>query len=299
MSLNIKETEGVGFMLGWIETLVRTTILFFLSLIIVRVLGKRHPLKMTPFTFITYTVLAIIGAMISVGIIENYVFGIISLLSWGLLFIAVDYASMKSKMVHDLIYGKESILIKDGKVMEENLAKERLSGEELLRALRSKNAFNLADVEFAIMEPTGDINVVLKADKKPVTPYDLEQKVAPATAPQTVILDGSIVRESLSNLGLSEAWLQTQLDATGVSIDNVFIGQVDSSGDLFLDLFDDATTPPQSQVKQLLYANLEKCHADLYSFSLETNDEKAKEMFFKDAERIQNIMDKLRPYLLR
>jgi uncharacterized membrane protein YcaP (DUF421 family) len=288
-------------MLGWIEILVRTTILFFLSLILVRIMGKRHPLKMTPFTFFSYVVLAIISALIAVNIIENYVFGIIALLTWGILSIAADYASMKSKTVHDLIYGHESILIKDGKVMEENLSKERLTGEELLRALRSKNAFAVTDVEFAIMEPTGDINVLLKSDKKPVTPYDLEQKVAPQSAPQTVILDGNIINESLSNLGLSQSWLQIQLDTLGVTLDNVFIGQVNSSGELYVDLFDDVLTapPPQSQVRELIYANLEKCQADLLSFALETEDETAKKMYSKDAQKLKELMDKLRPYLLR
>lgn len=254
---------------------------------------------MTPFTFINYVVLAIISALLAVNIIESYVFGIVSLITWTILFIVLDYASMKSKSIHDLINGSESILIKDGKVMEENLAKERLTGEELLRALRSKNAFNLADVEFAIMEPTGDINVMFKTDKKPLTPYDLEQKVAPQTAPQTVILDGNVMIESLSNLGLSEAWLQNQLDNLGVSLDNVFIGQVNSSGELYVDLFDDILTPPQSQVKQLIYANLEKCQADLLSFALETENEKVKSMYSNDAQKLKDLMDKLRPYLLR
>ena len=73
---------------------------------------------------------------------------------------------MKSKTIYDLINGKETILVKEGKVMEDNLSQVRFSGEDLLREMRSKNAFNLADVEFAVMESTGDINVVLKSDKK-------------------------------------------------------------------------------------------------------------------------------------
>jgi len=60
--------------------------------------------------------------------------------------------------------------------MEDNLAKERMTGQEFLQGLRSKNAFNLADVEFAVMETTGDINISLKSDKKPVTSYDLGKK---------------------------------------------------------------------------------------------------------------------------
>lgn len=286
-------------MSNWIEIILRSASLFFLSLIVIRILGKRHPLRMTSFTFVNYLVIGIISALISIKIIENFVFGIIALLTWTGLFLALDYASMKSKTLHDLIFGQESILIKDGKVLEENLAKERLNGEELLRALRNKSVFSLADVEFAVMETSGDINVFLKSDKKPVTPFDLEKKVSPQTAPQTVILDGKIILESLSNLGLSKEWLQVELEGLGVGLNNVFIGQVDSNGTLHVDLFDDIVTPPKSQVKELLYGNIEKCHADFLSYSLETKDKKSQEMYMKNAEKLGNIMEKLRPFLLR
>lgn len=296
---NTKEIKGAVSMLGWIEIFLRSASLFFLSLIVVRILGKRHPLKMTPFAFISYLVIGIISALISLNIIESFVFGIIALLTWAGLFIILDYASMKSKTFHDLVFGRESILIKDGKVLEENLSKERLTAEELLSALRTKNAFSLADVEFAIMESTGDINVFLKSDKKPVTPHDLEKKVAPQSVPQTVILDGNIMLEPLSNLGLNKEWLQVELEKLGANLNNVFIGQVDSTGTLYVDLFDDMIKAPDSQVKELLYANIEKCYADFLSYSLETNNESAKNMYSQNADKLKNMLNKLRPYLLR
>jgi uncharacterized membrane protein YcaP (DUF421 family) len=254
---------------------------------------------MTAFQFINYAVVAIIVALLSMNIIKNFAFGLVSLAVWMLLPIVLDFVSMKSRQVHNLIYGVETVLIKDGKVMEENLEKERITGEELLRGLRSRNVFNLADVEFAIMEPTGDINVILKSDKKPITPYDMGKKVAPQAAPQTVILDGNILNEPLSNMGLNHGWLNNQLQNAGVSLHNIFIGQVDASGDLYLDLFDDVLQIPQPQVKELLYANIEKCQADLMSFALETEDSTAKQMYEQNADKLKNIMEKLECYLLR
>lgn len=286
-------------MVEWLVILIRSMVLFFLTLILMRLIGKKNLSNITAFQFVSYTVVSILTALLSVNIIKNFIFGIISILVWTLLTIALDFASMKSRQLHNLIYGVETLLIKDGKVLEENLGKERMTGEELLRELRSKNVFNLADVEFAIMEPTGDINVILKPDKKPITPYDMGKKVAPQAAPQTVILDGNILNESLSNMGLNYRWLNSQLQNAGVSLDNVFIGQVDACGDLYLDLFDDALQLPQPQVKELLYANIEKCQADLMSFALETNNLDAKKMYMQNAEKLKNVMEKLEPYLLR
>lgn len=283
----------------WIIVLLRSISIFFLTLFLIRIMGKVNLSKTTPFKFVSYIVIAIIASLMSLGLIQNIIFGFISLAVWIVFSIALDYLSIKSNWVHDFINGRETILIKDSKIMEENLQKVRYTGEELLRDLRSKNAFNMADVEFAVMESTGELNILLKSDKKPVTAHDLKTKVATLSEPETVILDGTVLDEHLANRGLSREWLNSQLSNYGVSIDNVFIGQVDSSGDLFIDLFDDMIQVQQPQVKELLYATISQVQADLLTFSLETNDPKAKQMYSENANKIKAVMEKLEPHLLR
>ena len=283
---------------AWIVFSLKSLSLFFLTLVMVRLLGKRQASGTTPFSFITYTVIGILTSLMIVDVIP-LIPGFLALLFWITLAIGLDYLSLKSKWVHDWVNGKETILIKQGKVMEENLLQVRLTAEELLQHLRSKQIFNAADVEFAVMETTGDINVLLKSDKKPLTAHDLGWKTAPQTEPQTVILDGNILDEPLANMGLNRAWLKTELAATGVSLNNVFIAQIDSTGDLHIDLFDDAVQIPQPKVKKLLYANLEKAEADMKNFSLETENKEAKKMYEQNAARLTKLKEKLEPYLLR
>ncbi len=283
----------------WLLVLLRTIIMFFITLAVVRSIGKGSLSKTTPFKFVSYIVIAIITSLIAIGVITSVAFGFVSLVTWVLLAIALDYLSIKSKWIHDFINGRETVLIKDGKVMEDNLMDAKYTAEELLRELRTKNAFNLADVEFAVMEATGEVNVLLKSDKQPITPHDLERKTKPSSEPQTVILDGNIIDESLSNRGLNRGWLEVQLSNLGVSLDNVFIAQVDSSGDLFVDLFDDSIEVAASQVKEMLYASISKVHADLLSFALETDNLEAKKMYSENTDKIKKSMDKLEPYLLR
>ena len=286
-------------MQNWVIVLLRTILLSILTLVVIRIIGKGSLSKTTPFKFVSYIVIAIIASLISLGLIENLAFGFISLGVWVLFSLALDYLSIKSKWFHNFVNGRETVLIKDGKVMEENLLDVRFTGEELLRDLRSKNIFNLTDVEFAVMESSGEINALLKSDKKPITPHDLQRKVAPLSESQTVILDGNILDEPLSTKGLNREWLKVQLSNSGVSLDNVFIGQVDSSGDLFMDLFDDSIQLPQPKVKEMLYASISKVQADCLSFLLETEDLKAKEMYSNNATKLKKMMDELEPYLLR
>ena len=284
---------------SWLILLFNSIILFFLTLVITKYMKKKTLSKATPFDFISYAVIAIIITLISLNIVNNIYFGLITLSVWALMPIILDYASMRSKWIYNLMHGKERVLVKNGKVMEDNLSKERITGQEFLQQMRLKKVFNLADVEFAVMETTGDINVSLKADKKPITPYDLGEKVAPKTEPQTVILDGNILNEGLTNAGLNQGWLTTQLEIKGVILENVFLGQVDSSGDLYIDLFDDMIQVPKTQIKEMLYASIQKSQADLISFSLDCDNEDAKTMYSQSAKKLEKIMKKLEPYLLR
>lgn len=283
----------------WSILLFNSIILFFLSLAMSKYLKKKTLSRATPFDFISYAVIAIIIALISLNMVDNIYFGLTSLAVWVLMPLALDYASMRSKWIYNVIHGKERVLIKNGKVMEDNLSKERITGQEFLQELRSKKAFNLADVEFAVMETTGDINVSLKADKKPVTASDLGKQVGSKAEVQTVILDGNILNEGLTNAGLNHGWLTTQLEIKGVSLENVFLGQVDSSGDLYVDIFDDMIQVPKTEIKEMLYASIEKSQSDLMSFSLDSDNENAKNMYLQNADKLEEIMKKLEPYLLR
>lgn len=283
----------------WSIILFNSIILFLLAIIISKYLKRKTLAKATPFDFISYAVIAIIISLISLNMISNIYFGLTALAIWVLMPILLDYSTMKSKWIYNVVHGKERVLIKNGKVMEDNLSKERITGQEFLQEMRSKKAFNLADVEFAVMETTGDINVILKSDKKPVTASDLGEKVGQKLEPQTVILDGNILNEGLTNSGLNRTWLTTQLEIKGVSLENVFLGQVDSSGDLYVDLFDDMIQVPKTEIKDMLYASIEKCQADLTSFSLDSDNEEAKNMYSQDADKLKKVMQKLEPYLLR
>lgn len=283
----------------WFEILLRSGVLFFLVLVLMRIMGKRNPARLTPFQFVNYTVIAVITSLTAVNIIENFFFGLTALGVFILLSLLLDYLSLRSKAIHDLVQGKETVLVVQGKVMEENLKDLRLTGEELLRELRRKEVFNLGDVEFAVMESTGDINVMLKSEKTPLTSYDLGRQVSPRREPQTVILDGNVLNDPLAEAGLNSNWLNEQLEKAGVTLDNVFIGQVDGQGELYLDLFDDSIQLPQPRVKEALYGNLERAQAEMESFFQETGDQEAKEIYENNAARLKELMEKLEPYLLR
>ena len=112
----------------WLIILFNSIVLFFLTLIITKYIKKKTLSRATPFDFISYAVIAIIISLISLNIVPNIYFGLITLAVWALMPLILDYASMKSKVIYNLINGKERVLIKNGKIMEDNLSKERITG---------------------------------------------------------------------------------------------------------------------------------------------------------------------------
>ncbi|MCD9025333.1 DUF421 domain-containing protein [Cohnella silvisoli] len=283
----------------WYEISYRTFIAVGALFIFTKVLGKRQVSQMSMFEYITGIAIGNIIGYISLDTDRKWYIGLVAVFVWALVSLGMAFMQIKSKKARDFIDSKGRILIKDGKVLEDNLKKERLTSDELMEQLRKKNAFKLADVEFAIMEPSGDINVLLTRENQPLTPKHLGIKVAPEQEPQMVIMDGKIMDEPLATIGLSREWLNTELEKLGAAIENVYLGQVDSYGQLSVDLFDDEIKVPLPQKKAALFATLKQCEADLMLFGLTTKNKKAIEMYERCANQMSEIVADLKPVLHR
>src|SRR5690606_5471553 len=115
--------------------------------------------------------------------------------------------------------------------------------------------------------------------------------------PQTVIMDGKILDEPLATARLNRGWLKEELDKKGVAIENVFLAQVDSYGQLTVDLYDDKIEVPPPAANKLLLATIKKCQADFELFALQTENQSAKDMYTKNAKKIQTIEEIVSPFL--
>jgi len=282
---------------GWLDIVVRSIIFLIVLFLITKWLGKKQLSELTFFEYVTGITIGSIAAEVVMGLERNIFHGILGIVVIALAPFIAGLLSLKSKKVRDFVEGKPIIFIKDGKVLEDNLKKEKYTTDELLELLRKKNVFRLSDVEFAVLEQNGDLSVLLKKEHQPLTPKDMQVPVATEKEPQTVIMDGEIMDESLANMGLSRQWLKTELEKIGVTVENVFLGQVDSFGQLTVDLFDDKITVPEPVQKPLLLATLKKCQADLELFALATQSEKAKQMYEKNAKEMERILQKVTPFL--
>ncbi|MEK5138626.1 MULTISPECIES: DUF421 domain-containing protein [Priestia] len=281
----------------WLIVVLRSLLFLVVLFAITKWLGKKQISELSFFEYVTGITIGNIGAEMATGIEKSIAHGILSIVTFAVVPFLAGIISLKNKHFRDFMEGKGTVFIKDGKIMEDNLKKEKYTIDELLALLRKKSVYQAADVEFAVLEPTGDLNVLLKKENQPLTAKDLGIAVAPSKEPQTVIMDGEILDEPLSTIGQSRRWLHTELEKLGVTIENVFLGQVDSYGQLTVDLFDDKLQVPSPQEKPLLLSTMKKCQADLELFALGTEVEKAKHMYSQNSQKLQEAIDKVTPLL--
>jgi uncharacterized membrane protein YcaP (DUF421 family) len=283
--------------MDWIDTVIRSFIFLAALFFMTKILGKKQISELSFFEYISGITIGSIAGEAITGLENSIIQGLLSIAIFSIITLLVDYLALKSKTFRNLVDGRGTVLIKDGRVLEENLKKEKYTIDELSALLRQKDIYRVADVEFAVLEPRGTLSALLKKEHRPLTPKDLQIKVPNEKEPQTIIMDGQVVDEALRSAGKSRGWLHTELAKLELTLDNVFIGQVDSYGELTVDIYDDKMQSPSPAQRPLLLATLKKTQADLEIFSLETQDDVSKSMYKKNAKLLQDTIDKLTPYL--
>jgi uncharacterized membrane protein YcaP (DUF421 family) len=223
----------------WLEISLRTLMAVVILFVLTRLLGKRQVSQLSLFEYITGITIGSLAAYVSLDSDTNWWLGFLSMVVWVAVSLGMEYLQLKSKKARDMLDGKARILIENGKVLDNNLRKERITSDELLELLRKKNVFDMSQVEFAIMDTSGEVNVLLKKEHQPLTASDIGLSVKPEKIAMSVIMDGRILEHSLNKIGLNEEWLNSKLKKLGTSADRIYLAQVDSENKLYLDPFDD------------------------------------------------------------
>lgn len=219
---------------------IRSFIGFFVLLFLIRLIGKQQVSQLTFFDYIVGITIGSAASTLSVQVNENTLATIIGMVVWSGLAILLAALSLRSPWILRLVEGKETVVIENGHINEANLKKIRITIEELVSELRAAGVFNIQDVEFALFERNGKLSVQKKSQKQPVTPSDLNIPTAYEGLPSNLIQDGQLQKEALSNLKLSKAWLMYQLSKQDITdITQVSFAQLDTKGNLFVDLKDD------------------------------------------------------------
>jgi uncharacterized membrane protein YcaP (DUF421 family) len=211
-----------------------------------RILGKQQISQLTFFDYVIGITVGSIAATMTIDLRIRFFPQLVGLTAWMGMALLLQVVSLKSRKLTKIIDGEPVVLVHNGKILEDNLAKVRFKDTELLETLREKGAFNIANVEFAILESDGNLSVLKKSQHQPVTPKDLNLDTSYQGVPTELIDEGKIIYQNLEEIHQSEEWLLDELKKQGINkIKEVMYASLDTSGNLYIDKYkDDIQTPP-------------------------------------------------------
>jgi len=229
----------------YIHIFLRSMAAFIILLLITRLLGKQTLSNMNFHEFVTAVILGAIGANFAFNEKIKVIHMLISLI----VFTGTSYLLAKllvrNRTIRKWTEGTPTVLIEDGKILEENLKKNNLTLDSLNQLLRQKDIFDIGEVDHAFLELNGKISVMKKDEHRHVTLKDLKLEAkANKPVPIELIMDGQILVGNLENNDISRDWLQKELKALGKTSRDVFYAVKGSNGQLYLDFFKDGIRHP-------------------------------------------------------
>ena len=190
---------------------VKSIILYSIVLIVMRCMGKREIGQMQPFELAIAIMIADLAAtpMTEIGI--PLLYGFIPILGLLFMHIIISLGNLKSIRMRELICGKPRILIYRGKIDEKDRKQKNFTINELQERLRVNNINNLGDVEFAILETSGQISVVQKPEKRALKPEDFNIDAKYEGIAYDLVIDGKIMMDNLKKIGKTKDWLEKEV----------------------------------------------------------------------------------------
>ncbi|MGP0575424.1 DUF421 domain-containing protein [Paenibacillus peoriae] len=283
-------------MQDWAEVAIRTLMAVAILFLITKILGKRQVSQLSLFEYITGITIGNLAATIPMERESTWYLGLIALSVWVLTTLGIEYLQIKSKKIRDITDGRTTILIKDGKILEDNLRKERLTLDELMEQLRSKNVFKVSDVEFALMETSGEINVLLTKDRQPVTLKDLNMQQLPEKEPTAVIMDGQLMEQQMAYMGITQQWLDAKLKEKSLTVKDVFFAQVDPQGELYIDQYSDNVQLNKVQdSNQAVLTLLEQCTTELQKLASGSSEQQRKQLYEQCSQSLKEAIQEMQP----
>ena len=214
-------------------TFFRSIFLYIIVLIVMRLMGKREIGQLQPFELAISIMIADLASipMTDTGIpIFN---GIIPILGLLIMHLFISIINLKSSKAREIICGRPSILIYRGKINEKTLKKERFTINELEERLRGNNVINLGDVEYAILETSGQVTDIQKPDKRNTIPQDFNIMPEYEGIPYDLVIDGKVMKENLKEIGRDYNWLKKQVEKFNIKPEEALVVTLDGKGQIF------------------------------------------------------------------
>ena len=197
--------------------ILRAIIVYIIVLIVFRLMGKRQIGQMQPFELVLTLIIADLATIPMAEMSVPILHGIVPLFTLVVLHFVLTIISKKSIKFNRFISGKPIIVINPKGIDYEALRQLNISVDDVFGAIRAKGFFSLEQVNYAIMETNGTINVMPKSDFSPVCNQDLDINASEQSLPVTLISEGTLMQENLSLANIDKDYVIKLLKKAKIS----------------------------------------------------------------------------------
>jgi uncharacterized membrane protein YcaP (DUF421 family) len=219
--------------------MIRTLILYFAVVVTMRVMGKRQIGQLQPFELVLAIMISELASLPMQDTRIPLMHGLIPIVTLLIIQILLSITQLKSEKARIIICGKPSILITNGRIVIEELKNQRFNINDLMEELRLQGYFNIDDIQYAILETSGQLSIIPKTGLSPVTKIDMKVSYKQDKIPITLIMDGKVHKNNLKIANKDMSWLNAQLTKNNInSPDDVVVALIDSQDKFYFQLRD-------------------------------------------------------------
>ena len=202
---------------------LRTLILYALVVLGMRIMGKRQLGELQPSELVTTILISNIATLPIENTNVPLLSGAVPILTLMCFEVILSYLGMKNRRFRTILSGTPRIIIRQGKIDQQELENLRYSVDDLMEQLRVNSIFDIQQVEMAVVETTGQLSVCKKAETVPLTASDFG-KIPPAlNIPAVVVSDGQLLPQGLDYCGIKEETVRKLAKKQGRELQDIFL----------------------------------------------------------------------------
>lgn len=213
---------------------IRTTLLYLLVILVVRLMGKRQVGELQPYELVMTIMIADLAALPMQDSRLPLLLGVIPIVTLLIINVLITELQIKSPWLRNFIDGTPCVLICNGEINLSAIKKQRLTLDDVLQQLREGGFLNISEIQYAILENNGQLSIIPKNDYDVIKKQDLNITTPNPTMPLVLYSDGKFNNEAFIKINKNVEWLKQQLKHVNApSLDKLYLVMLDSNGKLF------------------------------------------------------------------
>ena len=229
-----------------ITVCIRTILLYSLVVLTMRLMGKRQIGELQPYEFVITIMISDLASLPMQDQRYPLLQGIVPIVTLLFLKTLITLTELKFQSARNILDGAPCILIYKGKINYDALKKQQLNLDELFEELRLAKCYNLDEIQYAILENSGQLSILPKnynsssGSSSGSSGNSDNTSNSKVILPKILVADGKINKNSITSMNKSEEWIRNELKRHGIeAIDNVLIAMYDTQGKFKIQYYDD------------------------------------------------------------